>query len=214
MQKSSVSRRNFVTSSVLGVAGILCGPQLALASTSSSEAPRLNLQVDLTPSEGSSATDACQARVVKNLSQFDGVGLEGNSEIVVEVVPPSSSQSAGARTTTSGGYSDPVAEISVNATWTMSTNHLKVNLTKVVVKFTQKGGSISNRGIFIRNNDLIHKKDPAPLSYTYSPTWGFLPYYSGNESSVHFINVWGKATPSGMSSTTDISCMVTYGSPF
>lgn len=211
MDRAVISRRSFLlAAAAAGAAGIINTPTTALADGSHQFEPSIELTVEATPCNENA--EPCLTRIKEHSTTFDQLRMSGESELTVEILPPSRASSNGARRTTSSSYSDPVAKITIKATWTMSTNKKKVNLSKVIVTFTQKGGEITKRGVIAWNNDLFIKRDPAGLKCTIEPTWGYLPYYAGNEGISHQITAWGKATPSGMSgSTTDISCKLTYG---
>lgn len=209
---TNISRRGFISSAAIGAASVMFAPKCAVAAEENTTGLGLGLVVQASTDDGFKDSEVCETRVERNLVQFDRLAMIGKSEVVVAVLPPKTEIPNGARVTTSSGYSDSIAKITIDATWSMSTNNKMVELNKVVVNFIQKGGEITKRGVIAWNNDLFIKKEPAALKCTIKPTWGYLPYYGGNESMSHIIKAWGKIIPSGMSgSATKVECKLTYG---
>ena len=139
---SNVSRRGFVITAALGIAGAACSPGSAFASVARDAGDPI-VKVEVTSSDGLRGAESCQARIIGQVTEFDQATMSGSSDVFIEVCAPAT------RATTSKKYSDVVAEIQVSATWTMNSSGTKVKLTKAGVNFKQKMGTITGRGALV-----------------------------------------------------------------
>lgn len=236
--KHEITRGQFLALAGIGTIGMALSPETALAQASKIESyndtangtilldyvdnryPELHVTISDPSSTEHATLDPASVKIVNSKCYFDEITRTGETSYEIDIVETEFdkmrlSKHAGIRTlsSTSSDTTDTVASIAVNTTWSLSGNNKKINLTKVVVKFIEKKGELTGRGIFIKNADKQHKPKSGSIkaTFTYSPDWGFREYHDIDREKNHFVNAWATARPSGMTATREIRCMVVYG---
>lgn len=234
---SMFSRKQFLSMLATGAAGCLVSPELSFASgldnsddkEKSSESVLLRYQDSRYPALKICIVDpdhadaptidpsSVEVRTYKNKVLETGTIGETVCEFDIKVTEfdkhrLSSDQGIALFSSTTNEASDVVASVKVKATWNLSADKKKINLTKVNVTFNQKKGTVTDRNILIVNDGKQYKNTNIGLNYSYSPTWGYRDYHDLKRESNHFVNVWAMAEATGMGGRRELNCMLIYGS--
>ena len=235
--KREITRKQFLSLIGVGALGVALTPETALAEYNAGMTdnevrgtvllnyvdkryPELSVVISDPDSIEQATLDPASVKITNHKCYFDEATGIGETSYEIDVVETefdkkrfSSSDGIDTHSSTSGDNTDTVASITVKATWSLSGNNKKINLSKVVVKFIEKKGELAGKGVLIKNADKQYKpasKD-VKASFTYSPDWGFREYHDIDRERNHFVNAWATAKPSGMTATRDFRCMVVYG---
>lgn len=232
-----ITRKQFLSLIGISTLGIAVAPEAALAKETKKAAddsvegsillnyvdrryPELSVIISDPNSNDRATLDPASVKVTSHKCFFDEITQSGETTYEIDIVETefdkerfSNMSNISLCSSSSGDTTDVVASIAVKTTWSLSGNNKKINLSKVVVKFIEKKGELTGKGILIRNADKQYKPSSKNIkaSFTYSPDWGFREYHDLDREQNHFVNAWATAKPSGMSATRDFRCMVVYG---
>lgn len=218
------SRRNFLSAAALGTLGLAISPSMAFAdSRSQAQSSGLSetqidavapaMHIDVFDSETGDVSSTARCVISSKRSDYDQETMEGVSECTFDVIDEFAKDAQGAISTcetSSKKYEDVIASISIKATWNLSSNGKKINLTKIAVTFNQKKGDLSNRYVAYRNGDGGKKYKNAALKFSETIKDGYQLLVTDREN-YHYVTAWATATASGMGSSKKISCFMTFG---
>ncbi len=241
--ESNISRRGFLAAGALGTSALFMSPKFSFAETESAATKSLSSGLIVPEGGiALNYVDAKfpEARVLvvdpdndlpqtinpdlvsvnKSIVSFDGALNEGATEyeFVFKGIHSDQELSRAKKTpslasSNSVNKSDSIVSVKATATWVLSGNEKKINLKSVKGTITPKLGSVSNRGILIKNETKMRKKvnfSGNKISHTLN--WGFQEYHDGSKDIFHYVNIWFDAKASGMGGKKQIVCFFTYGS--
>lgn len=223
------TRRSFIAMTTIGIAGTLMGSSPALAETapgknsasydniSSIHAKKLrpNLRVMVTDVDSGQIEmlDSSCIKVASHSDIYDDTTRTGSTECTVDIYSePIAKQNSSIAThaSNSGEYSDVIGSISLKATWTLSSNKKKINLTRIEAVFSQKKGTLTKRHVSYKNGDGGKRFDNVALNFKKDINDGYQPV-GADRDLWQFVNAWATATAAGMGGSKEITCYLTYG---
>ena len=235
IMKQSITRKQFLALAGIGAISTALMPETALARESATLSgqsgtallnyidrryPELFVTISDPTSTQVATLDPASVAVKSSKSYFDPNTHAGETYYEIDFLETEFDKkrflnldNINSASSSSGDSSDAIASITVKTTWNLSGNNKKINLTKVTVKFVEKKGTLTARGVTIKNDDKKHEADSKKINntYSYAPTWGFRDYHDLDRERNHFVNAWATAVASGMGGKREIRCMVVYG---